>query len=323
MSYLGRVFEDWWITNYEDQSFILIRQMRKNMERWPNFFIVGADKAGTSSLYSYLKDIPGIFMSSIKEPNYFSRKTIPDEHPILNPIRDQRKYLELFKDAKHEQIVGEASPSYLADPEAAELIHRISPASKILISLRDPVERIFSHYLMLKRNGLIKSSFYDEIHFALKKRDGDKLHLNHGLYFEHVKRYLDRFGEDQVKIIIFEEFVKNERLTVQNILRFLNLKINLHNFQPEIYNKYGVARGQLAAKILKNRFIRSTSEKLISPSKRRLLKEKLILKEDTKPIMDERERIILIDFYKNDVPKIENLLGRKLPWKNFHSHLYQ
>jgi len=127
--------------------------------RYPNFYIVGAAKAGTSSLYSYLKDIPGIFMSPIKEPNYFSRQILPDNHR-LKPIRDENKYLNLFKGAKNETILGEASPSYLVDPGAAELIHYYSPHAFILISLRDPVERLFSHYLMMRRNRILKASFY-------------------------------------------------------------------------------------------------------------------------------------------------------------------
>ena len=74
------------------------------MDRWPNFFIVGADKAGTSSLYSYLKEISEIFMSPIKEPNYFSAKTIP-QNSQLKPIRDKKKYIDIFKN------VSEPTPS--------------------------------------------------------------------------------------------------------------------------------------------------------------------------------------------------------------------
>ena len=86
-------------------------------ECWPNFFIVGAPKAGTTSLYWYLRNITGIYMSSIKEPNYFSIKVRPKDY-FLRPIRDKRKYLNLFKDVIDEKIIGEASPSYLRDPEA-------------------------------------------------------------------------------------------------------------------------------------------------------------------------------------------------------------
>ena len=109
---------------------------------WPNFFIVGAAKAGTTSLYQYLKQIPGIYMSPVKEPHYFSRRVIPDDHHY-RPIRDKEKYLSLFKKVNNEKVVGEASPTYLRDPEAPRLIHQVSPNARILISLRDPIERPF------------------------------------------------------------------------------------------------------------------------------------------------------------------------------------
>jgi len=291
------------------------------MDRWPNFFIVGADKAGTSSLYTYLKEISEIFMSTIKEPNYFSAKTIP-QNSRLKPIRDKKKYLALFKNVKDEKIIGEASPSYLNDPEAAILIHQVSPDAKILISLRDPVNRFFSHYLMSSRLEKTKSTLYSKIQAELNKkenRNNYKLLLYHGLYYEAVKRYVDIFDSNNVKIIIFEEFIKNEKATIENTLQFLNLKNDLENFKPEVYNKYGVVRNPISQKILQSRKIRRISEKLISPSKRRTLKEKLILKEEEKPKMEENEKKLLINYYRDDVQKLKNLLGRKLPWKNFQN----
>src|SRR3989304_10189805 len=117
------------------------------MERWPNLFIVGAPKSGTTSLHAYLDKIDDIFMSPIKEPNYFSAQTVSIKHPV-NPIRDKKKYLKLFQKGIHNKYIGEASPSYLADSEASKLIHQVSPNAKIIISLRDPIDRVFSHYLM-------------------------------------------------------------------------------------------------------------------------------------------------------------------------------
>jgi len=72
------------------------------MERWPNFFIVGAPKAGTTSLHHLMKPIPEIYMSPVKEPNYFSSSTISNDHPIA-PIRNKKKHLDLFKKIKQEK----------------------------------------------------------------------------------------------------------------------------------------------------------------------------------------------------------------------------
>jgi len=113
------------------------------MDRWPNFFIVGTGKAGTTSLYEYLKQVPGIFMSPEKEPNYFSHVAIHKDDPHRFMIRDKKKYLELFKNVKNEKIIGEATPTYFRDPNAAYLIHKVSPNAKILITLRNPIDNNF------------------------------------------------------------------------------------------------------------------------------------------------------------------------------------
>ena len=138
------------------------------------------------------------------------------------------------------------------------------------------------------------------------------------MYAEDVQRYIDIFGRSKVKIIIFEEFIKVPKKTMMEILLFLGIDNELDNFEGETYNKFGVARGAIAQFILGNRTIRRMSERIISPSVRRLLREQILLKKQPKPKMDQEDRDILIKFYKEDVKNLEKILGRSLPWKNFH-----
>ena len=105
------------------------------IKKHPNFFIVGSPKSATTSLHEYLKNIPGIFMSPIKEPNYLSRKTISLDARI-KPIRDKKKYLALFEDAIDEKIIGESSTTYLEDEDVPSLIHEEVPGARILICSR-------------------------------------------------------------------------------------------------------------------------------------------------------------------------------------------
>ena len=84
-----------------------------------------------------------------------------------------------------------------------------------------------------------------------------------------------------------------------------------------IYNKYGTTRGPLAKRILQSKSLRRVLEGLISPSKRRLFKEKLLLKEETKPEIDKKDRMFLVNYYSENVLKIKKLIERDLPWKNF------
>jgi len=280
---------------------------------------VGAPKAGTTSLNAYLKKIPGIYMSPIKEPQYFSISIIPDNY-YLKPIRNEKEYLSLFEGVKDERIIGEASPSYLRDPEAPKLIHEISPNAKILISLRDPIERLFSHYLMRVKLVQTKLSFDDSIDKELNGRidpSKPKIELDAGLYFKNVKTYLDIFGSKQVKILIFEEFVQQPKKAVQEILEFLNIKSDLDNFSGEAHNVFASPRGSIARYLLSTESIRPIARALLPYSSRKYFREKILVGKSSKPSITRNSHDILFNYYREDVKKLENLLGRKFPWKNF------
>ena len=288
------------------------------MEKWPNFFIVGAPKAGTTSLYEYLKNIPGIYMPPKKEPHYFSYTSLSNDS-IIKPIRDKKKYLKLFANAKDEKIIGDASTSYLADPKAAELIHEVSPHAHILISLRDPVEAIFSGYLMQKRNLGFKTSFLDEVQKGLNQDEflGGGLNLPSRLYSKQIERYFDIFDSKQIKIIIFEEWIKNTKAIVQEILKFLGLKLLLDDFNKIVYNEYEISRGKLLSKIRTNNQLSMISKRILPQPTRTFLRYKFFVKKSVKPKMEKEDRDFLIRFYRDDVNKLQTLLGSKLPWVNF------
>jgi len=238
------------------------------MKNWPNFFIVGAAKAGTTSLYYYLKEIPGIYMSPVKEPYYFSQGIIPmNSH--LRPIRDKEVYLNLFEKAKDEKIVGEASAVNLADSQAPKLIHQVSPQARILISLRDPVERIFSHYLMHAQQGNFKQSFHERLQMELEhpvNKNKSNLRFEFGMYSESVKRYLDVFGSQHVKIIIFEEWINNTKDTVEEILRFLGLNNSVTNFKNTSQNQYIGLPGPVARRIISSSLIANIAKIMFKSS---------------------------------------------------------
>jgi len=291
----------------------------KLMERWPNFFIVGAPKSGTTSLFAYLKTVPDIFMPEIKEPNFFSIVNVPEDSHT-KPIRDRKKYLELFKKVKDEKIIGEASVSYLSDPQAPKLIHKVSPNAKILISLRDPVERAHSNYLHLKRLGRVNFSFNELLHRAAKEGGDDykaNLGLYGGLYSENVKRYVDTFGSNQVKILIFEEWIKDAKNTVEEILEFLGIDFIYDDFKEEVYNKFGIARGPIAQALLRNKKLKRFAKRKVPSPIRRFVKQKVILKSQPKPKMDKDDIMFLVDFYRKDVEELKKNVGKKISWKNF------
>jgi len=293
------------------------------MDRWPNLFVVGASKAGTTALHAYLDQIPEIYMSKTKEPNYFSVKTISDKS-FLRPIRDKERYLSLFKKAKGQKFLGEASPTYLSDSEAPKLIHKVVPNAYIIISLRDPVERFFSHYLMLFSIGRLKKSFSEACIDSLKIRKFDPnktiLRLSGSLYSDYVKRYLEIFGPKQVKIIIFEEFIKNTKKTMEEILDFLEINRTVGDLGDKKYNPYSSPRVPFTQSLMTSDSVRKIVNYNLVPFKtRKFIREKILFKSASKPKMQENDRRTLVNYYQEDVKKLEEILGRKLPWKNFNS----
>ena len=296
--------------------------LTKPEEIWPNFFIVGTQRAGTTSLYNYLKKIPGVYMSRVKEPSYFAPNYVrPDAGRFL---RDKEEYLRLFKNARGYIAVGEASPSYLSDPDAPKLIHQTVPNARIIMILRDPIERAYSYYLIKKRGGM-KSSFYDELirDYESRVKVAGRSQLSYielGMYYEQVKRYFDTFGREQVKVIIFEEFVQHLEQTVNEVLAFLGVNYNVTEIREQ-YNPYSVPRSSFALWIFAFfRWLRARNIKtykiatLLPHSLMRSFREKMLFKRNQKPKIDPKAVKFLQEIYHDDVIRLESLLGRSLPW---------
>jgi len=287
-------------------------------EVWPNFFIVGAAKAGTTSLYEYLSKVPEIYMSPTKEPTYFSANM---EDPPQIPVREKQEYLDLFHNVVDEKILGEATAVYINEPEASKLIHKVSPNARILISLRDPVERANSHYFNLKRSRIIKSESFHQVleKFMNNKKVRPRITriFSEGQYYEKIKRYLDIFGKDQVKIIFFEDLVNNTLTTMNEIVKYLGLNFVFENSDFEIHNPYLKSKNEFITNILRDHEqFKKILQKIIPSSTREKINKAMIVYEE-KPKMDEKDRKTLIKFYTEDVKKVKKLLGKDLPWKNF------
>jgi len=288
---------------------------RMSKEIWPNFFIVGAPRSGTTSLYEYLKAVPGIYMSPVKEPNYFA----PDLYtryrgkPILafgKYFCNRAKYLELFEKVKDEVAVGEASVSYLSDPEAPGRIKEVVPEARIIVILRDPVERVYLQYLMHVRQGWQRASFEEAAR--------TNLYLEPSLYANQVQRYLDVFGSDHVKILIFEEFIQNPRKAVSEVLKFLGVNAEPPVIVGKAYNFFTTPHyWPLIGRIMRWRPARVAMRLLFSPRIRWIIRQHVIYRKASEPPMPEKARRFLEELFRSDVLRLEQILGRPLPW--FHA----
>lgn len=257
-------------------------------------------------------------MSSIKEPSFFSVSI-----NRRRPIQTEDDYLKLFENAKIDQPIGEATTRYIIDPKSASLIKDKIPNAKIIILLRDPLERAYSSYLYYLRrenkepfNVIMKRSIETDL-------TGDYLLclvIKGGLYYEQVKRYIDTFERDSVKILFYEEFFVDIKNQFKELLKFLGVESTLPEIINTVFNESKKPRNKISKLILDiDDLLWKAGIKSVLPffPKRKNLEERFLEPiEESQMSGDDKQE--LISFYQNDVKKLKILLQRDLPWKNFN-----
>jgi hypothetical protein len=307
--------------------------------RTPNFFIVGAPKAGTTSLYHYLDQHPDIYMSPLKEPSHFSLEVRPENfEPALQPqarrdeeavrnylagpldqkrfsgiVRNYDDYLRLFAAAREQTAIGEASVCYLWSKTAPDAIASRLPHARIIIILRDPADRAFSQYLHNVSDGVVSSTFREHIDASLH-RAGDAFGVLHpmlefGLYADQVQRYLDAFQRERVGIWLYEDTRRPTFLA--EVLQFLQvdptftLDTSTRHLQPQLPRMTGISQ-TLRRNGIWNK-IKNLTPAPIKPFVRNLAYRKA-----GSVKMSEHERAFLIYYYEEDIIKLAKLLKRDL-----------
>ncbi|WP_181833169.1 sulfotransferase family protein [Bacillus taeanensis] len=291
--------------------------LNKSLSRWPNFYIVGAAKCGTTSLYYYLNSHPNVYMSTMKEPHFFAQvNPTKEQRHIVPVVSNEVDYLKLFEGCEDGMLKGEASPSYLWSEKAPLNIYEKAPDGKIIILLRDPIERAYSHYLMDFRQGVQTKSFYEALKEDYSKKEKgwgvSHLYVELGLYYEQVKRYLETFGDDQIKVLLFEDLKSNRESLMEEICGFLDVDFNLLAFEKDkVYLRYAAPRNKLAQKVMGNPMIRNAA-KFVPQAFRTGIKDKVLFKRTEKPKMDENSKNFLKEVYETDLQQLESLLNKDL-----------
>jgi len=290
----------------------------------PNLFIVGAPKCGTTSMYNYLKQHPEVFMSSLKEPHFFGTDLVSS-----NFIREKEKYLSLFSNATDEKRIGEGSVWMLYSKVAAAEIKEFSPEARIIMILRNPVDMIFSlhgeHYfwgdenirdfkkaLMVeeKRRQGLKIPVQSKVKFGLLYREIAK-------YDHQVERYLRVFGQDNVKVIIFDEFKHHTERIFSDTCQFLEID---SRFKPEfkIVNARRVVHSRTLMHFVQHppNFSRRLGKAIPSSIRHRMLSfiEKKGYEVKPAPPMDEKLRRQLQQEFLPSVERLSILLKRDLTY---------
>ena len=177
------------------------------MNRLPNFLYVGPDKAGSSWLHEVLLKHPDVYLTPAKDLYFFDRYY----------DRGSAWYAAQFRAAREERIVGEVCQDYLFHPEAAERIHATLGQVRVMVSLRDPVERAWSSYLYMRKHGIGPDTFHE----ALSTRP--EL-LEHGRYATGLDRYLQRFPRELVHVALFDDLTRDPQSFLDGVTRFLGIE---------------------------------------------------------------------------------------------------
>lgn len=237
--------------------------MPENLNILPTFIVVGANKGGTTSIYHYLKQHPEVYLSPVKEPHYFSmdidvqqfkkefaHNKLQDIEKYVNGdmqqeyhaafVRNETQYRKLFKNVRGQKAIGELSTSYLYSEVAAKEIHALIPDCRIIICLRNPIERAYSHYRMNLWTGNsnefdFHKALIDDYNHEPKVWGNAHLYTEIGMYYAQVKRYIDMFGADRVKIIFTEDLKRNASQVIKDLYAFIGVD---PQFVPDTSRQY-------------------------------------------------------------------------------------
>lgn len=206
----------------------------------PDLFIVGAPKCGTTALYSYLKQHPEIFMSPLKEPQFFASDLLGGRrHTLTWPT-----YLACFAAARGQKRIGEASVAYLGSERAPREIRAFNSAARIIIMLRNPVDMMYS----LHSQRLVFNTEYRDFEAALQAEESEGVVLAWGVglgyrqaarYTEKVCRYFDVFGRENVHVIIYDDLEASAANVYRQTLRFLSVR---EDFEPASFPRVNANR---------------------------------------------------------------------------------
>lgn len=289
----------------------------------PNFLVVGASKSGTSSLYHYLKQHPDIFLSEKqKEGRFFSQMVNcfdgPGDTIVEKTItKDVESYKLLFEGYNREKAIGDISPEYLYFHEQAIPLIKSTLGNdvRIIMILRNPVDRAFSAYTHFKRDKRESLSFEEALEKEMERENQHWLwtwkYKHSGFYTKQVKAYLDNFK--QVKVFLYDDLLNSQAKVLEEICACIGVDSGFEFDTTYKYNVSGDPRNQLLYKLETSRGLIQALKKVIPSGivakiKKKWTGEKQMVKSEMSP----ETRLSLIGFFREDILELQKLINRDL-----------
>lgn len=253
----------------------------------PDFLIIGGMRCGTTSLHEMMRGHPNLCFPSKKEVHFFDKRNSQLGVSV-------QEYGTLFTPCSVDKLCGEATPDYLSTEGCDRFICEVIPSVKLIIILRNPVDRAWSHYLFSEYKKVETLEFRaalntEEERLKIKSDHSDIFfsYLQRSLYIEHILRFETLFGRAQIKILFLEELIQNTRRVLADVFYFLGLMDTPSLAKAPHLNRTLKSRG-----VLKMAFPMFASSAVISSPDRQYLKS----------------------YFKEHDERLASWLGRKLPW---------
>lgn len=268
----------------------------------PNFLIIGAQKSGTTSMYHVLRRHPQIFLPTVKEVNFFFNDKIYN--------RGVDFYEQYFEDASAELTRGEVSPGYICNPESPPRISAAMPHCKLIMCLRNPIERAYSQYWDNRRRLVEHLSFEQtEKRYLLSKWEaGKRGYFSRGMYYDQIQNYLKYFSTDQMLILLFDDLRDNPRQFYYKVFEFL--EVNKDQYKYDFKEKYNT--GSIYDNSYYLFFFRNYRyNRYLNKYMRRMLCHGKKIAHANPPMM-KQTRQTLLKFFRSANQKLTVFLGRDL-----------
>ncbi|MEM9074584.1 MAG: sulfotransferase [Myxococcota bacterium] len=285
----------------------------------PTFFVIGAPKAGTTSLYEYLRQHPDVFMSAVKEPGFL--RCPPDVVSGAKTatqrvhVRTRQEYEALFADAGGAQAIGEATPHYLASTHGLGNIAELVPNARIVVVLRDPAARAYSAHSA----NLALGHEHRDLEDVLAQDGLDVSLVRAGLYAQHLRPWFERFGKEQIGVFLFDDLKANRDVFLADVFRHIRVREDVAINTAKQHNASGAPKNRLLAQVL-GRVRRSRARKWLKQSLPqvedlgRRLGRSLSARNlsQTKKKLDSGTRAKLVAYFEDDIRALETLIDRDL-----------
>lgn len=294
--------------------------------RFPDFFIVGAPKAGTTALNHFLSKHPDVFMAPVKECHYFAT----DLTKSSKYVADLDTYLWLFSEATTQKRVGEASALYLYSKAAPTAIKSFNSAAQIIIALRNPIELIYSYYSQNLYGGAEDiDDFEDAVRLENSRKRGHNIPRGVGIHdslfyqdigklHEQVHRYFSVFDRRNIHIIVFDDFKLSPTQEYNKLMQFLGIDCS-YRAPNRIINPNTVPRSRLLSRWLHSWIFVphwALAHRSLWKARRKALRALIRLNTVARPrpLMHLCTRDFLREIFADDIRALSKLVGRDLTY---------